>query len=196
MARGLRPTLVAFYGAWFAATLLLLLGAVWAVAVYFRGCTPSPERRLQGAHAPPDNEYSVATAREFTRRIAALVGPALVSVLVIASGICVAIAAHIYGVAFNLHYMANMDARLQWFVGGARTLIASLTVVTGTVGSIPAVVETALEASCFIESTAASAMIVVGSLLVQLGCYGEPCLWKDRLEEGYRVPGLLRVNRS
>ena len=187
---------MAFYGAWFAATLLLLVGAAWAVTVYFRGCSPLPERRLQGARAPLGNEYSAATAREFTRRIAALVAPALVSVLVIASGICLSIAAHIYGVAFNLHYMANMNARLQWFVGGARTLIASLTVTTGAVGSIPAIVETALEASCSIESSAASAMIVVGSLLVQLGCYGEPCLWRDHLEEGYQVPGLLRVHRS
>lgn len=199
MARELRPVLVAFYGVWFVATLVLLVGAIWAVGVYFRGCAPVAVRRLQDQEDAPalhDSQYSEQTAREFTRRIVGLVAPALVSVLVAASLVCLAIAAHIYGVAFNLHYMANLDARLQWFVGGARTLIASLTTVTGAVGSIPAVVETALEASCAIESTAASVMIVVGSLLVQLGCYAEPCLWKDRLEEGYRVPGLLRVDRA
>lgn len=199
MARQLRSVLVAFYVCWFVAALVLLVGSAWAVGIYFRGCAPLALRRLQAEETAPalrDDQYSAATAREFTRRIVGLVAPALVSVLVVASLVWLAIAAHIYGVAFNLHYMANLDARLQWFVGGARTLIASLTTVTGAVGSIPAVVETALEASCAIQSTAASVMIVVGSLLVQLGCYGEPCLWKDRLDEGYRVPGLLRVGRA
>ena len=117
----------------------------------------------------------------FTERIVDLVTPTLCILMIVSSVIMVLIFTHVLAIAFNQYYMNNVNTRFRWFVSAARTLIASLTVATGTIGAIPGIVESALDSTCGLESTVPSILIGVGSALLQLGCYVEPCLWKDPL---------------
>lgn len=163
---------VVFYVSWCASALVLLVGASWAWLVWRGGCLDRP-RRLSS------EEISFQTAREFTHRIVDLVTPALCALMIVSITIATLIFAHVFAIAFNEAYMNTVKTRFNWFVSGARTLIASLTVATGTIGPIPSIVENALDSTCGLESTAPAVMVSVGSVLLQLGCYVEPCLWKD-----------------
>lgn len=177
MVYHLQTRLILFYVIWCGSTVLLFVGSLWAWLIWQNGCIDHVRRRLS-----TDNSHlSIQTARVFTERIVDLVTPTLCILMIMSSVIMAVIFTHVLAIAFNQYYMDNVNTRFRWFVSGARTLIASLTISSGTIGAIPGIVESALDSTCGLESTVPSIMIGVGSALLQLGCYVEPCFWKDPL---------------
>lgn len=170
----MRVKIVLFYASWCASAVVLFAGSLWTWLVWRRGCVDSL-RRLSS------EEIDERTARAFTHRIVDLVTPTLCVVMVVSSAITLLIFSHVLAISLNEYYLHNVTVRLRWLVSGARTLVASLTVATGTIGPIPSIVQSALDSTCGLESTIPSVMISAGSALLQLGCYIEPCLWEDPL---------------